>query len=161
TVALIAAASLPSDLYYDINVAIDRAPQFQNQLNEVREKYPVHLPNEAKDPLHAANVDAPHHLNLGTVEEKVGGESRRGGTGGAGWGGLVYTGSIDTIWPMFGIANQILAVLALALVTTWLVNAGRGRYTPVTILPMLFVTSTTLTAAVKMVTGRFAQMIDD
>ena len=46
----------------------------------------------------------------------------------AGWGVLVYTGSIDTIWPMFGIANQLLAVVALALVTTWLVNTGRGRY---------------------------------
>ena len=32
----------------------------------------------------------------------------------AGWGVLVYTGSIDTIWPMFGIANQMLAVVALA-----------------------------------------------
>src|SRR5262249_25482298 len=47
-----------------------------------------------------------------------------------GWCGLVATGSIDTIWPMFGIANQVLAVLALALVTTWLVNSGRGLYAP-------------------------------
>ena len=62
---------------------------------------------------------------------------------------------------MFGIANQILAVLALAMVTTWLVNNGRGKYAWVTILPMLFVTSTTLTAAAKMVTGRFAQLIED
>ena len=31
----------------------------------------------------------------------------------AGWGVLVWTGSIDTIWPMFGIANQLLAVIAL------------------------------------------------
>ena len=46
----------------------------------------------------------------------------------AGWGVLVWTGSIDTIWPMFGIANQLLAVMALALVTTLLVNTGRGRY---------------------------------
>ena len=35
---------------------------------------------------------------------------------------------------MFGIANQLLAVIALALVTTWLVNAGRGRYAPVTLI---------------------------
>jgi carbon starvation protein len=76
-----------------------------------------------------------------------------------GWCWLVSTGSIDTIWPMFGIANQLLAVMALALVTTWLVNSGRGRYAPVTIVPMLFVTSTTLTASVTMVTGRFARMI--
>jgi carbon starvation protein len=52
---------------------------------------------------------------------------------------------------MFGIANQLLAVLALALVTTWLVNQGRGRYAWVTILPMLFVCTTTLTAGTKVV----------
>ncbi|MBO0697289.1 MAG: carbon starvation protein A, partial [Zavarzinella sp.] len=63
-----------------------------------------------------------------------------------GWGALVWSGQITTIWPMFGIANQLLAVLALALVTTWLVNSGRGRYAWVTIPPMLFVTTTTLSA---------------
>lgn len=68
----------------------------------------------------------------------------------AGWGALVWNGSIDTIWPMFGIANQLLAVVALALVTTLLVNSGRGRYAPVTLLPMLFVTTTTMTAASQM-----------
>lgn len=76
-----------------------------------------------------------------------------------GWASLVYTGSISTIWPMFGIANQLLAVLALALVTTWLVNTGRGRYCWVTIPPMLFVTTTTMTAGVQMVTYTFPGMI--
>jgi len=76
----------------------------------------------------------------------------------AGWGLLVWTGSIDTIWPMFGIANQLLAVLALTLVTTMLVNSGRGRYAPVTILPMLFVVSTTMTAGVKLVGVSFPAM---
>jgi carbon starvation protein len=79
----------------------------------------------------------------------------------AGWGILVYTGSIDTIWPMFGIANQLLAVVALALVTTLLINSGRARYAPVTLLPMLFVTATTLSAATIMVGQRFPGMIDD
>lgn len=69
----------------------------------------------------------------------------------AGWGGLVYSGSIDTIWPMFGIANQLLAVIALCLVTTLLINTGRARYALVTLLPMLFVTTTTLTAGGKMI----------
>ncbi len=54
----------------------------------------------------------------------------------AGWGGLIWTGSIETIWPMFGIANQMLAVIALVVVTTVMFNAGRGRYAPLTILPM-------------------------
>jgi carbon starvation protein len=75
-----------------------------------------------------------------------------------GWGVLVYSGSIDTIWPMFGIANQLLAVMALALVTTWLVNTGRGRYAAVSLLPMLFVVSTTVTAGVNMVGWSFPAM---
>jgi carbon starvation protein len=77
----------------------------------------------------------------------------------AGWSILIETGSISTIWPMFGIANQLLAVVALALVTTLLVNSGRGRYAPVTLLPMLFVTATTLTAG-KIMLGQFLEMMD-
>ena len=68
-----------------------------------------------------------------------------------GYGWFIYTGNITTIWSMFGIANQALAILALALVTTWLVNRGRGRYALVTILPMLFVMSTTFSAATILV----------
>jgi carbon starvation protein len=79
----------------------------------------------------------------------------------AGWGVLVYTGSIDTIWPMFGIANQLLAVLALALVTTLLINSGKGRYAWTTLLPMLFVAATTLTAGAQMVGIQFPQRIRD
>ena len=41
-------------------------------------------------------------------------------------------------------------MVALCLVTTLLVNSGRGRYAPLTLLPMLFVTATTLTAGVTM-----------
>jgi carbon starvation protein len=69
----------------------------------------------------------------------------------AGWGALIYTGSIDTIWPMFGIANQLLAVVALCLVTTLLINSGKSRYALVTLLPMLFVTTTTMTAGARMI----------
>jgi carbon starvation protein len=77
----------------------------------------------------------------------------------AGWGLLVATGSVATIWPMFGIANQLLAVIALAVVTTLLVNSGRGRYAPVTLLPMLFVISTTMTAGVQMCSGKFLDLM--
>src|SRR5439155_26735482 len=77
----------------------------------------------------------------------------------AAWGWLVYTGQINVIWPMFGIANQLLAVVALTLITTLLINTGRARYAPVTLLPMLFVTATTMTAAVEMVGTRFPAMI--
>ncbi|MEX0677461.1 MAG: carbon starvation protein A [Pirellulales bacterium] len=79
----------------------------------------------------------------------------------AAWGGLIWTGSIETIWPMFGIANQMLAVIALAVVTTVMVNAGKRRYAPLTILPMLFVIGSTATAGFQMITGRFAGQIAD
>ena len=76
----------------------------------------------------------------------------------AGWGLLIHTGSIDTIWPMFGIANQLLAVIALCVVTTWICNQGRRQYAWLTVLPMLFVTTTTMTAGYQMITIRFAKM---
>jgi carbon starvation protein len=236
--ALIAAAALPPDLYYAMNVSIDDAPKWQAQVDQVVQRY-------GADPLVLANAGGLAHLDLGRVEQQVGGESLRGRTGGAvtlavgmsvvfedafrwvgvkgdwllkywyhfaimfealfilttidagtrigrfllqetagrvyapfarpdwrpgailasavitgGWGWLIHTGSIDTIWPMFGVANQLLAVLALTLVTTWLVNHGRGRWAWVTLLPLLWVTATTLTAGTQLVSGRFPDLID-
>jgi carbon starvation protein len=68
-----------------------------------------------------------------------------------GWSYFIWTGSIDTIWPMFGIANQLLAAIALSVATTVMINAGRGKYAFVTLLPMAFVMTTTLTAAFQLV----------
>ncbi len=233
-VALLAAASLPQGLYYEINVDQNRVAAWQPKIDRLLvylgEGDLPHLPVEYRD--------------LDTVEELVG-ESLRGRTGGAvtlavgmsrvlteaasrfsvpiqemikywyhfaimfealfilttidtgtriarfllqeafgkihpkfeqtdwlpgsivatflvtaGWGLLVETGSIDTIWPMFGIANQLLAAVALALVTTALINSGRARYAWVTLLPMLFVTSTTLTAASQMI-PQFLRLVQD
>ena len=76
----------------------------------------------------------------------------------AGWSYFIWSGSVETIWPMFGMANQLLAVIALAVVSTALVNAGRGRYLPVTLVPMLFVATTTTTTAYYEVTGKFWTM---
>ena len=76
-----------------------------------------------------------------------------------GWGYFIYTGSVETIWPMFGMANQLLAVIALAVVTTVLFNSGRSRYAPVTLLPMLFVATTTTTTAYYEISGKFWNMI--
>ncbi|HTQ38328.1 MAG TPA: carbon starvation protein A [Pirellulales bacterium] len=73
----------------------------------------------------------------------------------AAWGGLIWAGSIDTIWPMFGIANQLLSVIALTVVTTWIINSGRGKYAILTIAPMLFVITTTMTAGYQLIGGRF------
>ncbi|MFZ0312146.1 MAG: carbon starvation protein A [Candidatus Korobacteraceae bacterium] len=64
------------------------------------------------------------------------------------WGYLIYTGSISTIWPLFGTGNQLLATIALAVVTTFLVNMGKVKYAAITAIPMCFVGVTTLTAGV-------------
>ena len=77
------------------------------------------------------------------------------------WGGLIWSSSIDTIWPMFGIANQLLAGIALCIVSTWLFQCGRGRYVFVTALPLIFIVSTTFTAAAQMVSGRFWPDVKD
>jgi len=64
-----------------------------------------------------------------------------------GWAYFIYTGTVSTIWPMFGTANQLLATIALAIGTSFIINRGRKKYAWVTILPMLFVGVTTMTAA--------------
>jgi carbon starvation protein len=236
-VALLAAASIPQTLYYDINVDLTRIALYQPKLDRLTEYLGegdlTHLPVEQRD-----------RHDIGKVGELVGGESLRGRTGGAvtlavgmafvltdafawtgfdianlikywyhfaimfealfilttidtgtriarfllqealgkvhkkferpdwvpgsilatavvtaAWGLLVETGSIDTIWPMFGIANQLLAVIALCLVTTVLINSGRAKYAFVTLLPMLFVATTTLTASYQMI-PQFLVMVE-
>ena len=59
------------------------------------------------------------------------------------WGYFIYTGSINTIWPMFGVANQLLACVALAVATTILINMGKTRYTWVTLMPLAFLATNT------------------
>ena len=64
------------------------------------------------------------------------------------WGYFIYTGSVSTIWPLFGTANQLLATIALAVGTSYIINRGRIKYAWITILPMLFVGITTVYAAI-------------
>ena len=71
------------------------------------------------------------------------------------WTYFLLTGSISTIWPMFGVANQLLAVIALCVGTTVLIRMGQGRYAWVTLAPMTVVSITTLTAAWQNVTHNF------
>jgi carbon starvation protein len=66
------------------------------------------------------------------------------------WGYLIDTGSISTIWPMFGAANQLLGTLALCIGTTVLIKMWKSSYLWVTAVPMLFVGVITLTGSYEM-----------
>jgi carbon starvation protein len=64
------------------------------------------------------------------------------------WGFLTATGSVETIWPLFGVSNQLLAVIALAVGTTFLLRQRPAPYALVTFLPLCFLTVITMTAGV-------------
>ena len=64
------------------------------------------------------------------------------------WGYLMATGSVETIWPLFGVSNQLLAVIALAVGTTFLLRQRPPAYALTTFLPLCFLTVTTMTAGV-------------
>jgi carbon starvation protein len=66
------------------------------------------------------------------------------------WGYLLGTGSISTVWPMFGVANQLLGTLALCIGSTVLIKMGKARYLWVTAFPMAFVGVITLTGAYEL-----------
>ncbi len=217
-VALIAAASLPNSMYYDINIDLSQKPKYTQALKVT------------------ANADHDGDASELVAMEKEVGESLHGRTGGAvtlavgmarvftralpglngwtkywyhfaimfealfilttidtgtrigrflvqeflgklwkplgdldwppaaylatglvvfGWSYFIYTGTVSTIWPMFGMANQLLALIALVIVTTSLVNAGKARYVWVTLPPALFVATTTLTTSYYEVTGTY------
>jgi len=216
-VALIAAASLPNAMYYDINIDLARRPQFEQSLKALDFDHDgelVEMEKDVHESLHGrtggavtlavgmarifstaipglnwlksywyhfaimfealfilTTIDTGTRIGRFMVQEFLGRVWKPLGNLDwlpasmfatalvtFGWAYFIFTGSVETIWPMFGMANQLLAVIALAIVTIVLVNSGRIKYTPVTILPMLFVATTTTTTGVMEITGKFWKM---
>src|SRR5437867_3051923 len=79
----------------------------------------------------------------------------------AAWTAFIWSGSISTIWPMFGIANQLLAAVALCVATTIIINSGKAKYSWVTIVPLSFVATTTLVAGWESITDIFWPLTQD
>src|SRR5438132_5324879 len=73
----------------------------------------------------------------------------------AAWAAFIWSGSISTIWPMFGIANQLLAAVALCVATTVIINLGKARYSWITLAPLSFVATTTLVAGYQSIRDIF------
>jgi carbon starvation protein len=71
------------------------------------------------------------------------------------WGYLVYTGDISTIWPLFGMSNQLLATCALIVGTTMLIRLGKARYAWVTAGPGLVMMPVVMWAGYLNITNNF------
>ena len=75
----------------------------------------------------------------------------------AGWGYFLYQGTIDprggiySLWPLFGVSNQMLAGMALLLATAILYKMGKAKYTWVTVLPATFVLIATMYGGIQKV----------
>jgi len=75
------------------------------------------------------------------------------------WGYLVYNGDISTIWPLFGVANQLLATLALCIGTVYILrHAAKRWYALITFLPSVFMFVTTFTAGIDNVLYNYLPM---
>lgn len=71
------------------------------------------------------------------------------------WGYLVYTGDISTIWPLFGMSNQLLATCALIVGTTMLIRLGKAKYAWVTAGPGIFMIPICMWAGYLNITDNF------
>lgn len=74
------------------------------------------------------------------------------------WAYMIWKGSIATIWPLFGMANQMLACVALAVCTTFIINSGRARYAWVTIVPLAFISVIEMTAGYQNIVNNYWPM---
>jgi carbon starvation protein len=73
------------------------------------------------------------------------------------WGYLVYTGDIKSIWPMFGMSNQLLAACALIVGTTVIISMGKLKYAWITAVPGILMLPVTLTAGFYLVRTNFIE----
>ena len=71
------------------------------------------------------------------------------------WGYLVYTGDITTIWPLFGMSNQLLATSGLIICTTMLIRLGKARYAWITAMPGIFMIPVTMSAGYLNITKNY------
>ncbi|MDD4908330.1 MAG: carbon starvation protein A [Candidatus Omnitrophica bacterium] len=72
------------------------------------------------------------------------------------WGYLVYNGDISSIWPMFGVANQLLATLALFIGTIFILqHSKKWYYGLITFLPGLFMFATTFAAGMDNIRNNY------
>lgn len=77
------------------------------------------------------------------------------------WSYFIYSGSVATIWPMFGVANQLLATIALTVGTTFIINRGKAKYAWVTGVPLVFVGFVTIYAGFSNIFGIYIPMLSN
>ncbi len=73
------------------------------------------------------------------------------------WGYLVYTGNIRTLWPLFGMSNQLLAACALIIGTTMIMGMGKMKYSWITAVPGILMLPVVMTAGYYLITSNYHQ----
>ena len=71
------------------------------------------------------------------------------------WGYLVYSGDISSIWPLFGICNQLLASVTLLIGTTVILRLNKTKYAPITGVPGILMTIITIWAGCWLVINQY------